>query len=580
MNYDDDDDDDLLAFTSDITFDENGDIITVDQAAAKTPPISPQIDQKPNLFSSPPLSFSSSSSASKRRVAKPPPDGMPIFGHIYVDFFRVGCPTDPQDRPKPKYFLTHFHSDHYGGIGRSWKDRFLYCTQITANLVIKCLGVDPQWIIPIEIDPTTAIDIGDGTSVTVFDANHCPGSAMFLFRRKGESAFYTGDFRYDPKMTLPDTIKINTLFVDSTYCEFKNPIPSQESVENDIVNKIRSMGDNTLFVIGAYVIGKERIVFHIIETLGITVYLDSERYERYKLMCFPDSVMRHITTDPSDTNVHVASMKDVQISGLREYHQKYGSRYDRIVGVRPTGWVLDECYRNRESNPLPYTVRGSGRCLLFGFPYSEHCSRDELLTFVKRINPDSIIPFECKDPVTTVKVLRGEITDYPVKKETSPSKSMPSLSTPPPSVKADKTKPITNFFRPLSDKKSSFYSSPFSPPPQKMIAKSHSADSFDTSSFNNINIKKNKSDKKKDINNSKKENKKNNLSDKKDNNNINDNVNDYDYDDDDDFEDYIIPDLDDSGQPLVNFLGTPLKKCEISTSSSHGRYTVKIDLKL
>ena len=37
-------------------------------------------------------------------------------------------------------------------------------------------------------------------TVTVFDANHCPGAAMFLFEGFFGSVLYTGDFRSGMKL--------------------------------------------------------------------------------------------------------------------------------------------------------------------------------------------------------------------------------------------------------------------------------------------------------------------------------------------------------------------------------------------
>ena len=367
-------------------------------------------------------------SSSRKRVPKPPPDGMPIFGHIYVDTFKYGLSEDaPAGCSMPKYFLTHFHTDHYGGISKTWKDKYLYCTPVTANLVVANLGVDPKWVIPLSVDPTTANDIGDGASVTVFDANHCPGSAMFLFRRKGESVFYTGDFRYNPGMALPDTVRIDTLHVDSTYCDSTYELPSQESVENNILDIIRQNGDSALYVIGAYTIGKERIIFRIIEEMKKCVYVDQKRYENYKHMELPQNIMRHITTDPNATNIHVAFMPTIKPSAMAAtFEEKYGSKYSKVICFKPTGWAFKGCCERGATAPL----KKSGRCTIYELPYSEHSAYGELLSFVKRINPRKIIPFATKDPEAALKVLTSVLASSPSPKPfLLPS---PSHSPPPP----------------------------------------------------------------------------------------------------------------------------------------------------
>lgn len=40
------------------------------------------------------------------------------------------------------HFLTHFHSDHYGGLNKRWTHGPIFCTVVTARLVNLCLGVD------------------------------------------------------------------------------------------------------------------------------------------------------------------------------------------------------------------------------------------------------------------------------------------------------------------------------------------------------------------------------------------------------------------------------------------------------
>jgi hypothetical protein len=76
--------------------------------------------------------------------------------------------------------------------------------------------------------------------VTLIDANHCPGSAILLFKvpqanAKGHLRYlHTGDFRAAPKMCLhPQIIQpinphIDILYLDTTYLDPRYAFPAQE----------------------------------------------------------------------------------------------------------------------------------------------------------------------------------------------------------------------------------------------------------------------------------------------------------------------------------------------------------------
>jgi DNA cross-link repair 1A protein len=220
-----------------------------------------------------------------------------------VDAFNYGKISDCDG-----YFLTPYHSDHYGGLRKSWSHGPIYCSQVTANLVKQELGVHNYYIRPLPMNELCPIE---GTNITIglIDANHCPGSVLFLFiidNKDGTKTrhLHTGDFRASPRMCLHPFIKqpengpIHCLYLDTTYLNPQYAFPAQEEcikavcdlvkvelqqkkatkekksasiLENWIVQKSTKksespMIDNALksrvlIVVGTYTIGKERVFF-------------------------------------------------------------------------------------------------------------------------------------------------------------------------------------------------------------------------------------------------------------------------------------------------------------------------------
>lgn len=65
------------------------------------------------------------------------------------------------------YFLTHFHSDHYMGLNSAF-DGLIYCSLITAKLIIRQLNVDPDLVQVLCLNTKYEIQ---GVKVTAIDAN-------------------------------------------------------------------------------------------------------------------------------------------------------------------------------------------------------------------------------------------------------------------------------------------------------------------------------------------------------------------------------------------------------------------------
>ena len=65
------------------------------------------------------------------------------------------------------------------GLNRAFSSGVIYCSPITATLLTKDMGMPAERVIPLLVDTPIVID---GVSVTLMDANHCPGACMMLFK--------------------------------------------------------------------------------------------------------------------------------------------------------------------------------------------------------------------------------------------------------------------------------------------------------------------------------------------------------------------------------------------------------------
>ncbi|KAH9944972.1 DRMBL-domain-containing protein [Epithele typhae] len=317
--------------------------------------------------------------------------GMPIA----VDAFRYGAIPNVK-----AYFLTHAHSDHYTNLSAKWDNGLIYCSECTANLITHMLGVDPKWIRPLAMNSTTIIPDTGGVQVTLIEANHCPGSCLFLFEGKqtvdaGDSAYksqyigspkvfrylHCGDFRACPQHVMHPAVKgkhIDHVYLDTTYLDPKYCFPPQPLVisacaelsarlvrgvgaevqpTND--GKPRTMtgwftrmdkGDKgkekqtdlsqrTLVVVGTYSIGKERIVKAIAKALETKIYCDSRKAAILRCESDPD-LESMLTTDPMRAGVHLVPLAVIASDRLEQYMERWKGVYTKVIGFRPTGWTF------------------------------------------------------------------------------------------------------------------------------------------------------------------------------------------------------------------------------------------------
>ena len=145
---------------------------------------------------------------------------------IVVDGFNFA-----PDEDISKYFLSHFHSDHYIGLKKSWEQGEVYCSEITSRL-LQYKFKFPEEKINILINNERTW-ITDTISVIAFDANHCPGAQIYLFQEYESKTdlkipikqiIHTGDFRSTDSIIegFSNEYPIDSIYLDTTYLSHTN----------------------------------------------------------------------------------------------------------------------------------------------------------------------------------------------------------------------------------------------------------------------------------------------------------------------------------------------------------------------
>ncbi|PAN29161.2 hypothetical protein PAHAL_5G202700 [Panicum hallii] len=300
------------------------------------------------------------------------------------------------------YFLSHFHSDHYGGLGPSWRRGLVFCSAPTARLVSSVLSVPPQLVVALDVGVRVTVD---GWDVTAVDANHCPGAVQFLFSSPGPNAekhVHTGDFRYTESMThdpnLLEFVRADTVFLDTTYCNPKFTFPSQDESVDYVVNAIKRVkeessaaGERVLCLIATYGVGKERILLEVARRCGCSIHVDSRKMEILTVLGFGGE-NGVFTEDAAVTDVHVIGWNILgetwpyfrpNFVKMKEIMLERG--YMKAIGFVPTGWMY-------ETQKEGFAVRVKESLEIHLVPYSEHSSYDELRDYVKFLHPKRVIP--------------------------------------------------------------------------------------------------------------------------------------------------------------------------------------------
>ncbi|GFS76967.1 5' exonuclease Apollo [Nephila pilipes] len=279
------------------------------------------------------------------------------------------------------FFLSHYHADHLVGLTSAWKYP-IYTSSITAKFLINISKINPALIKSLEIGEDHLIPLdSEGEellTVTLYDANHCPGSVMFLFSGYFGDILYTADFRYIAGMFEGfDIPPIDVLYLDNTYCSPECIF----STKDDAIESVLSQLDLCLVqgervFLGLDSLGKEELLHRIAKERQCKINVYQTRKNILDILGMSDIV----TTEP---NTRIFVVPTNQISGKNFEKWNNESKTHAIIPTaRFCGYKFKPFSKFRDIHVIPY---------------SNHSSYYELKDFVKLIKPRAIVPIVSRE---------------------------------------------------------------------------------------------------------------------------------------------------------------------------------------
>lgn len=316
---------------------------------------------------------------------------------IAVDFWKL------RDCPQARiFFLTHLHGDHITGLTPSWNQP-IYCSEITAKLLSHHHQIKKKLIHPLSLDTPHIIYLDqehrEQMTVTVIDANHCPGAVMFLFEGYFGTILHTGDFRFhlpmieDPPLNKYEG-KIDVLYLDNTYCSPACRFASRDEAATEIIDIIKAHPEHDV-VIGLRSLGKETLLSKIAISCQEWISVPAKFYETLQLLNAPDVFQNNA----SDCRIRVEPFHKISNKFIDELNQK-----TRTIAILPTAIYCGIDARPFDNNDNVFVI-----------PYSDHSSYIELMQFVSLLKPCKILPVvsgSTRGPFGTSVADRGDMSRF------------------------------------------------------------------------------------------------------------------------------------------------------------------------
>ncbi|WVW81880.1 hypothetical protein I302_103878 [Kwoniella bestiolae CBS 10118] len=376
------------------------------------------------------------------------------------------CPTHPHPlRPAPNaqlFLLTHVHSDHLLGLSDSFTGKII-CSPDTKRMLlaleaeldrgyleegkrevkrlkypglkrrVEGKGKEEKIVDRIEAVPygyPKEYEIGyqDGkpqvVTITLLDANHCPGSTMFLITSPTKAVLHTGDVRADklfiqtlrrepaiqPSLApssryAGSTIgsgggrrTLDRIYLDTGAILGTGDMPDREPILQDLVEQMSLFPDDTVFFLDTWCFGWEYVIKEVARYFNEPVHVDRYKRSIYTAIETDPYLLLCTTTDPHSTRFHACERthKCVACKRFERGNRRPVYNLDKrivsvnMVEVKDASWAMEhQAFLDKLGKAAlgdvswPYNIN---------VPLARHSPLPELQNLVKLFKPKAVSP--------------------------------------------------------------------------------------------------------------------------------------------------------------------------------------------
>jgi putative mRNA 3-end processing factor len=336
-------------------------------------------------------------------------------------------------------FLSHCHLDHSGALPLLLKRNNLdkiYSTKVTKELtellLIDSIKVNREEGVELkfseeDVEKTMKIfryleygeslKLKNNVEVTFYDAGHIPGSAFVFMDLDGKHLLYTGDFNTEDTRLIKGCEKnlpeVDILITEGTYYDRNHP--DRESQEKELVKIIReTLANDGITIVSGFAVGRIDELLLVLDKYGIDypVYVDGMAKKAITII----NKYQNFLKDPKSLDKALRKVEFI----TEDYQRKKVLKEPCVILTTsgmlkggPVVWYLEKLYSRKNCSLVitGFQVEGTpGKKLLdtgyyinekyglnlklkMGFKrldFSSHVGRDNLIDFIKKLNPEKI----------------------------------------------------------------------------------------------------------------------------------------------------------------------------------------------